>query len=62
MILSDKTLKSMLGEGSLVIDPIQENSIQPASVDCHLGTHFLVVEDRAMHTIDMDSEILYREN
>lgn len=61
MILSDATLKRMIDAGELVVDPIRESSIQPASIDCHLGSHFLVVEDRQMHTIDMDSEIIYRE-
>jgi dCTP deaminase len=61
MILSDKTLQEMITKGELVIEPLHENSIQPASIDCHLGSHYLVVEDRKMHTIDMDSEILYRE-
>jgi dCTP deaminase len=61
MILSDKTLKAMIERNELVIEPRAENSIQPASVDCHLGRHFLMVEDRQMHIIDMESKILYRE-
>ena len=61
MILSDKTLKNMLGTGELIVEPLCEESIQPASIDCRLGTHFLVVEDRNMGTIDLNSEILYRE-
>jgi dCTP deaminase len=61
MILSDKTLQAMIERRELVIDPIQPNSVQPASIDCHLGRHFLMVEDRQMHTIDMESKILYRE-
>lgn len=61
MILSDKTLTEMIKSGDLVVDPLAENSIQPASIDCRLDNHFLVVEDRNMHTIDLDSEILYRE-
>jgi dCTP deaminase len=61
VILSDITLQEMIEKRDLIIDPVRENSIQPASVDCHLGRHFLVVEDRMMNTIDMDSEILYRE-
>ena len=36
MILSDKTIQSMMASGDLVIDPISDNSIQPASVDCRL--------------------------
>lgn len=61
MILSDKTLKEMISSGSLGITPITDDSIQPASIDCRLGTNFLVVEDRQMHTIDLSSEILYRQ-
>lgn len=61
MILSDKTLQEMITKKELMIEPLQPNSIQPASVDCHLGRHFLVVEDRVTHMIDMETEIPYRE-
>jgi dCTP deaminase len=61
MILSDGTLKKMIASGELGITPVQKNSVQPASVDCTLGRHFLIVEDRQMQMIDMDSEIIYRE-
>lgn len=61
MILSDKTLQQLIESGELSVSPIKENSIQPASIDCHLGNHFLVVEDRKMQTIDLSSEIIYRE-
>lgn len=61
MILSDKTITKMIETKELVIEPLRENSVQPASVDCHLGRHYLVVEDRQMHIIDMESEIIYRE-
>src|SRR5690606_34020659 len=61
MILSDKTLTSLIESGDLIVEPLREESIQPASIDCHLGRHFLMVEDRQMNTIELDSEILYRE-
>ncbi|MCB0357431.1 MAG: dCTP deaminase [Bdellovibrionales bacterium] len=61
MILSDHTLTEMIEKKELVVEPLQPESIQPASIDCHLGDHFLVVEDRQMHTIELDSEINYRE-
>lgn len=61
MILSDKTLKSMLADGSLVIDPITDESIQPASIDCRLGDHYLLIEDTHMDILTLDSEIKYRE-
>lgn len=61
MILSDKTIHAMLKKGELIIDPIDEMSIQPASVDCRLGNHFLVIEDTKMEIMTLDSEITYRE-
>ena len=60
MIPSDITLKKMLDSGELGIAPLAEESIQPASVDCRLGRQFLVVEDRNMNALSLDSEILYR--
>lgn len=61
MILSDQTLKEMIAREELVITPIDEKSIQPASIDCRLGNHFLVVESNQMDIITLDAEIKYRE-
>lgn len=61
MILSDKTLTRMIESKELMFDPITPLSIQPASIDCTLGEHFLIVEDRDMQVIDLSSEIKYRE-
>lgn len=61
MILSDGTIKEMLKEGSLKVDPLSEHSIQPASIDMRLGNHFLSVEDRSMDCISLSEEIKYRE-
>ncbi len=61
MILSDGTLETMIANKELVVEPLQKESIQPASIDCHLGNNFLIVEDRKMNTIELDQEIIYRE-
>lgn len=61
MVLSDKTIKKLLKSGELGIDPIGENSIQPASIDCTLGDNFLLIEDNHMEIITLDSEIQYKE-
>lgn len=61
MILSDGTLKEMIEKGELMVDPLGPDSIQPASIDCRLGTHYLVVEENSMDVLTMDSEIKYRE-
>ncbi len=61
MILSDKTLKAKIQEGTLKCEPIDDQSIQPASIDCRLGDHFLIMEENEMHVIEMGGEIKYRE-
>ena len=60
MILSDKTIKAMLAEGTLGIEPIDEEQIQPASVDIRLGDSFSIVEDSSSGIITMDKEISYK--
>jgi dCTP deaminase len=61
MILSDKTIKKLLETGKLVVDPVDEKSIQPASIDVRLGDHFLILEDTQMDSLSMDIEPKYRE-
>lgn len=60
MILSDKTIKKMLADGSLEISPLTEEQIQPASVDIRLGRTFSVVEDFSTGIITMEKEIHYK--
>jgi dCTP deaminase len=52
MILSDGTIRHLLAEGKLVIDPIEEGQIQPASVDVRLGDEFLVFRNHTCEVID----------
>lgn len=60
MILSDSTLRRKIKEGYLKIDPLGDDAIQPASIDCALGEHFLVIDENHMDMITMNSEIRYR--
>ena len=60
MILSDKTICEMLKEGTLSIEPLQEEQIQPASVDIRLGDTFGIVEDSAGGIITMNNGIKYK--
>lgn len=60
MILSDQSILQMLKERSLVIEPIEEHQVQPASVDIRLGNTFSVVEDSAAGIITLDREIRYK--
>lgn len=61
MILSDRTLKEKIASGELVVDPIDVTALQPASIDCRVGDHFLIVENHEMEIITLDDEIKYRE-
>jgi dCTP deaminase len=62
MILSDGELQKMIDEGKLIVkDPNLDLHIGPASVDCHLGSNFLIIEDREMSLITLDTSIKYRE-
>ncbi len=60
MILSDKTIFRMLKEKTLIIEPVEEEQIQPASVDIRLGDTFSIVEDSPNGIITMQNEITYK--
>ena len=60
MILSDITIHQMLSDGKLVISPMQERQIQPASVDIRLGDTFCVVEDSSEGIINLEREVRYK--
>jgi len=52
MILSDRDIKKALAEGKIGIEPMFPNSLQPASVDVHLGSDFLVFKNTNNTCID----------
>lgn len=58
MILCDKTIKRMLGEKELMVSPLDEIQIQPASLDIRLGNTFSFADDTSI--ISMDEVINYR--
>ena len=57
MILSDKTLTKMLEEKTLIVEPIEKEQIQPASIDIRLGNTFSIVEDTSTGIINLENEI-----
>lgn len=61
MILSDKAIMSLLQKGTLSITPLQDNQIQPASVDIRLGNTFSIVEDSCTAILTLSEEILYKK-
>ena len=60
MILSDKTIFEMLKESKLCITPLEQNQVQPASVDIRLGNTFSIVEDTSNGIINLENEIVYK--
>ena len=51
----------MLKSGELGVEPLEENSIQPASIDLRLGNLFLKVDENAFDIIRLDEPIQYVE-
>jgi dCTP deaminase len=52
VILSDRTIRKLLAEGRLVVDPIDAGQIQPASVDVRLGAQIRVFRNHTAECID----------
>ena len=61
MILSDKTIRSYLKSGEIIIKPLSKNQIQPASVDLRLSNHYLLVDETQTENISLNSPLKYRE-
>ena len=61
MILSDKALREWIEKGKLVIEPLDELQIQPASIDLRLGTHYLKVAEHRSATLDLVNKPEYEE-
>lgn len=61
MILSDITLREKLARGELMVEPLEDYLIQPASIDLRLGKHFLKVDENSFDIIRLDDPIKYIE-
>ena len=57
MVLSDRTIKMMVSEGKIVVEPLGEGCIQPASVDVHLDKHILVFRNSRRPYIDVREDL-----
>src|SRR3989344_76170 len=57
MILSDRDIKKYLKNGKIKVEPLFPESIQPASIDLHLGKHFLVFRNDEHTSIDVKKPI-----
>ena len=57
MVLSDRTIREEIDKGSIVVDPLGEGCIQPASVDVHLGPQILVFRNSRRPYIDIGQDM-----
>ena len=57
MVLSDRTIKQMLDQGRIVVDPLGVNCIQPASIDVHLDRQLLVFRNSRRPYIDVREDM-----
>ncbi len=52
MILSDRSIKEALKSARIIIDPIDEQDVQPSSVDLHIDRYFRVFRNDTTPYID----------
>ncbi len=57
MVLSDRSIKEELARGRIVIRPLGEGCIQPASVDVHLDRRLLVFRNSRRPYIDVREDV-----
>lgn len=53
MILSDRDLRRLLASGGLIIEPFDEGSVQPSSIDLRVGHQFRVFANNRYPYIDV---------
>ena len=61
MIVSDSSLRRLLAAGEIVVEPLEDYQIQPASVDLRLSDHFLKVDENSVESITLDRPLSYIE-
>jgi dCTP deaminase len=57
MILSDRDIRDAIESGRIVIDPYDERSIQPSSVDLHVDSQFRVFANSRYPFIDVRKDM-----
>lgn len=57
MVLSDRTIKEELAKGRIIIEPLGEGCVQPASVDLHLDRKILVFRNSRRPYIDVRQDM-----
>ncbi|MBN2126869.1 MAG: dCTP deaminase [Candidatus Diapherotrites archaeon] len=61
MIICGESLKEKINSKEIVISPLDEFMVQPASIDLRLSNEFLLVDDNSVSLIDFEKEIKYKK-
>ena len=61
VIVSHETLRQLMDTGTVVVEPLEPDQSQPASIDLTLGDHFLKVDENAVDRITLDTALRYIE-
>ena len=59
MVLSDHTIRKSLATGRIVITPLDNQDIQPASVDLHIGTQLREITGEPGDIIDVKKDLAH---
>ena len=59
VIVSHETLKQLIADGTVIVEPLAPEQLQPASIDLTLGDHFLKVDENAVDRVTLDDELHY---
>ncbi len=61
MILSDKRIKELLACGDLAVTPLEQQQLQPASIDLRLGTSYAKVDEHNLTHLNLDTPPQYEK-
>lgn len=59
MILPDVRIKELIAKGNFSVEPLGENCIQPASVDCTLGQDWSILDGKSNDVVELDEPQSY---
>jgi len=57
LVLSDRSIREALESGRLIVDPLGDNAVQPASLDIRLDRYFRVFRNHRQPYIDIREEM-----
>ena len=57
MMLSDRSLREALEAGTIEVDPLGDNAIQPSSIDLRLAPQFRIFRNHTRAIIDVKQDL-----